>query len=369
MLEAFWDEAQVAGVELPREEPVTAQAFSAARRKLPPQLLRALVTEAARTFDDVHGDAFRFRGRRLLAVDGARRFVRRSPELERRFGKVRGAHYPQTLVTTLFDVTAKVPIDVVLGRAEDCERREFARVLDSTAEGDVLVLDRGYPSFDVFVMLLEAGVDFVARMPASQTFAAVEKFVAGTAPEAVIELGPSTKSVLQGHPPISLRIVRYEHKGATPWILVTTLAPQDFSVADLGEAYHRRWQIEEFYKLLVAKYFGQGHLHATWAGGVEQEIYAQMLFVTIARTLMALAAKTADVPFEHLSQKAAILAVGDHITRLVLRSPPETALATLRRLLHRISRALQRPRPGRSSPRRSLLPNSRWIASGRRGGG
>ena len=70
-----------------------------------------------------------------------------------------------------------------------------------------------------------------------------------------------------------------------------------------------------------------------------------------------------------LSQKAAILAVGDNLTRLVLRAPPQRAAVTLTRLLARIARALERPRPGRSWPRRSLQPQTRWTPSGRRGGG
>jgi hypothetical protein len=368
MLEAFWDEASSSGLALPRADPVSAQAFSAARRKLPPELLRTLVHDAADTFDRDYGESFGFRGRRLLAVDGARRFVRRSAELQRHFGSPIAAHYPQTHITTLFDVRAKVPIDVVLGRVDACERQQLAKVLDRTRDGDVVVLDRGYPSFDVFVMLLESGLDFVARMPMSQTFRVVEDFVASGAREATIELGPSKKSVLGGHPPIRLRIVREQRGDADPWILITTLAATEFGTADIAEIYRLRWQVEEYYKLLVTKYFGQGQLHAKWAGGVEQEIYAQMLFVVITRSLMAAAAKAANVPYEHLSQKAAILAAGNHLTRLVLRSPQHLLRATLQRLLRRIARALERPRPGRSHPRRSLQPQPRWSARGRRGG-
>jgi len=55
--------------------------------------------------------------------------------------------------------------------------------------------------------------------------------------------------------------------------------------------------------------------------GVEQEVYAQLLFVAITRQLMAAVAHAAEVPYDRLSQKGAILAVGDHLTRLVLAQP------------------------------------------------
>ncbi len=369
MLDAFWDEASGSGLELPCEDPVTAQAFCAARRKLPPELLRTLLNDAADAFDRDYGESFRFRGRRLLAVDGARRFVRRSDELRREFGSPGEAHYPQAHVTTLFDVLSKVPLDVVLGPTHVCERRQLSKVLGRTRKGDVAVLDAGYPSFDVFVMLIESGLDFVARMPMSHTFTVVEEFVAGGDREATIELPPSLNSVLQGHPPIRVRIVREQRGDADPWILITTLRADEFDAADIAKIYGLRWPVEEYYKLLVAKYFGQGQFHAKWVGGVEQEIYAQMLFVVITRSLMAAASQATGVPYEHLSQKGAILAVGDHLTRLVLRSPPRQMETVLQRLLKRIARAVEKPRPGRSSPRRSLQPQRRWTAAGRRGGG
>jgi len=369
MLEAFWDEAHDGGLALTRDTPVTAQAFSAARHKLPSDVIRSLLHRAADAFDREHAQSFRFCGRRLLAVDGARRFVERSDELERHFGSPAAAHYPQTHVTTLFDVCSKVPVDVVLGPVDACERRQLQKVLDRTRDDDIVVLDRGYPSFDVFVMLLESGLDFVARMPMSQTFAVIEDFAQSGAREAVIEVPPSKKSVLKGHPPLRLRVVREQRGDADPWILITTLSQDDFDAAAIAAIYGLRWPIEEFYKLLVTKHFGQGKFHAKWVGGVEQEVYAQMLFVVITRSLMATAAKVAEVPYEELSQKAAILAVGDNLTRLVLRAPPQRAAVTLTRLLARIARALERPRPGRSWPRRSLQPQTRWTPSGRRGGG
>jgi hypothetical protein len=300
-------------------------------------------------------------------VDGARRFVQRSGALLRAFGRPEGAHYPQFHLTTLFDVLAKVPQDAVLGPYGSNERVQLAKVLDRTRAGDVLVLDAGYPSFDVFVMLLESGLDFVARMPVSQTFGAIEDFVASGNDDADIELHPPASSVLRGMGPIRLRVVRVARRDGV-WILVTTLPRTEFTVADLAEAYGLRWEIEELYKLLVAEYFGQGFFHARSVRGVEQEVHAQLLFVAITRHLTACAARDAAVPDANVSQKGAILAVGDHLTRLVLTAPPEQTRRHLRLLLERIARARYKPRPGRSHPRRSLLPQRRWGPNGRRGG-
>lgn len=364
MLEAFWGEARSFGLALPQQEPVTAQAFSAARAKLPSALVRGLVHEAADAFERVHGKRFRWRGRRLLGVDGARRFVQGSDELRRRFGGPEGAHYPQFHLTTLFDVVSKVPQDAVLGPYGSDERVQLAKVLDRTLDDDVLVLDAGYPSFDVFVMLMESRLDFVVRVPATGTFRAIEKFLASAGSDADVVLHPPDGSVLRGMGPITLRVVRVA-RGDGIWVLVTTLPRGEFDVQDIADAYGLRWEVEEFYKLLVTEYFGQGFFHARSVRGVEQEVYAQLLFVAVTRHLMAGVSRDEGVAYERISQKAAILAVGDHLTRLVLAAPADQARKHLRLLFERIARARYKPRPGRSHPRRSLLPQPRWGQIGR----
>jgi len=365
MLEAFWDEAHSAGCELPREEPVTAQAFSAARHKLPPRVVRSLVHCAADAFYDTHGADFLWHGRRLLAVDSASRTLQASDELWRQFGGHTTAHYPQARVSVLFDVLAELPLDVVAGRYCASERQQLAEMIEQTQQGDVVVFDRGYPSFDLFMMLQVSGADFVARMPTGSTFAVVEEFIESGEAETFVDLPAPRHSPLFGIDPIPVRLVRVERRDGTPWVLATSLVGDEFEAADIADAYTRRWRIEEFYKCLVTDYFGQGMFHARWTGGVRQEIYAQMLFVAITRTLMASAARAAKVPCRDLSTKAAILAVGDHLTRLMLSPRGRRDPAHVTRLLRRIARALERPRPGRSYPRRSRRPEPRWGPRGR----
>lgn len=374
MLEAFWDESRAFGLELPRDEPVSAQAFSAARQKLPAKLVRGLLNAAAEEFDDAHGERFRWHGRRLLAVDGQRRFVQPSDELRRELGGP-GSHYPQCHVSVLYDVCARLPIDAAVGPYGTCERRQLVvELFDRTREGDVLVVDSGYPGFDVFAILAEGGRDFIARVPTRGTFKQVEDFVASGERDADLVLPPTRNSLLRGMEPLQLRVVRVDEPGGAPepWILLTTLPRAEISVDDLADAYHRRWEVETFHGQLVSEHFGQGYFHARTRRGVEQEIFAQMLFAAISRHLTACASDAAGVNDEEVPAKAAVLACGDHLTRLVLRWPPEQARANLTRLLKRIASARERPRKPRkqqSYPRRSLRPKRRWGARGRTAGG
>lgn len=256
----------------------------------------------------------------------------------------------------------------MLGRYGADERAQLLLVLDRAKAGDVFVLDRSYPAFDVFSVLTLRGLDFVVRVPASSTFKAVEEFMAIGRRDGVIELVPPPGSPMRDMQPLRVRIVVVPRRGDEPRVLLTSLRAPEFSAADIADAYTRRWRIEEFYKLLVGTYFGQGFFHARTVRGVEQELLAQMLFVAIARLLAATAAQTADVPYELLSQKAVVLAMADHLTRLTLRQPPERAHAHLTQLFERLPRAVEKPRRSRSYPRRSLLPARKWRPAGRRSG-
>jgi hypothetical protein len=368
MIESFWHEAQSFDLPLPQEKPVTAQAFSAARAKLPASVVRSILHRAAEEFGAQHGTDFRWRGRRLLAVDGACRIVQPSDELRRAFGGPQGSHYPQIHVTALFDVCSQVPLDAVVGRFASDERAQLFEVLGQGRPGDVFVLDRGYPSFDVLAMLLLHEMDFVVRVPASSTFKEVAEFLATGRSQGVIKLHSHSHSPARGMESFAVRIVVVPRRGEEPWVLLTSLLAAEFPADAIADAYTQRWRIEEYYKLLAGSYFGQGFFHAKSVRGVEQEVFAQMLFVAVARCLAAAAAKLAEVPYERLSQKAVVLATADHLTRIVLGGPTEQTRAHLLQLLRRIGAAVERPRPGRSYPRRSLLPARKWGRHGRRGG-
>ncbi len=365
-IESFWHEAQSFGLPLPQQKPVSAQAFSEARAKLPAAVVRCLLQRVSGELDAQHGADFLWRGRRLLAVDGACRVVQASDALRRAFGGPQGSHYPQIHVTALFDVCSQAPLDAVVGRYGSDERAQLFEVVGQARPRDVLVLDRGYPSFDVLAMLRLHELDFVVRVPASSTFKEVSAFLATGRGQGVVRLHPHDRSHARGMESFAVRVVVVPRRGEEPWVLLTSLPAAEFPADAVADAYTRRWRVEEHFKLLAGSYFGQGFFHGRTVRGVEQEVFAQMLFVAVARCLAAAAAKIAQVPYERLSQKAVVLAMADHLTRIVLGGPAEQARAHLLHLLRRIGAAVYRPRPGRSYPRRSLLPARKWARDGKR---
>jgi hypothetical protein len=365
LLEAFCDEATDLGLDPSCRGRVSAAAFCQARAKLDPQSVRRLLHAVGERFDADHGARFRFKGRRLLAVDGTKFLLQRSAALWDQFGGTPNAHHPLTMVATLFDVLSKVPLDVDVARHDDAERAQLPRLLARTGERDVVILDRGYPSFDVFVMLARAKRDFVVRLQAS-SFKVVEHFVAAGAEEGHVVIEPPQSATEQDAEALRLRVVVVRRPGHDVVVLLTTLGPEEFSADEIRAVYRLRWEVEEYYKLVQAPFFGQGQFHARTRRGVEQEIFAQALFVAVTRHLMASASKTHDKPYAEISQKAAVLALGKRLTQLALQRDPQIAAGAMHLLIERIADARQPCRPGRRHPRRSFLPERLWSPIGKR---
>jgi len=145
------------------------------------------------------------------------------------------------------------------------------------------------------------------------------------------------------------------------------LTAHECALSEIADVYRMRWEVEEFFKAMKGPYIGQGQFRSKSPTGVRQEVSALVLFLAITR-LCVEAVDDNTVPQRGKpSQKAAVMAVACHLTRILLPTEHGQVLRELQLLGQRISQARYRPRAGRSFRRVSLKPTPRWGASGRRG--
>ena len=223
LLDALWDEARSHGLRLPTEVPISAASFCEARAKITPRLLRRMVHEiATHAFQD-EGVSRRWRGRRVFALDGSKINLQRSPDLHRAFGTPHDAHCPQLLLSVLLDVCAKHPVDFEIAPFASDERQHLLAILPSLAEGDLLILDRGYPSHEILQALVQAKIDFLIRVPASSTFRVVDELRASGQSERVCELAPPPGSP-SDWAGLTLRAVKIPVPDACDAYFLTSLA-------------------------------------------------------------------------------------------------------------------------------------------------
>jgi hypothetical protein len=367
LLADLWAEAEELGLELPRATPVSAAAICGARQRLDADVFRDLLYALA----DSHGEGIAaqgpttWRGRRVYAVDGQKVNLRRSDDLHRHFGTPENAHSPLALYSVLVDVCARMPVDFELSGHRTSERDHLARMLDSLAVGDLLILDRGYPSHAILQDLDARGIDFVIRVPASHSFGVVDDFRESGKCDDTVTVTPPDDAPEEWRD-LELRLVRIVGSNE-PAFYLTSLRKDQASRTDIAGLYKQRWQVEEYFKAFTGEYVGQRQFRSTMPSGIRQEFGALTLLYALSRIVAGKANEQIEVEGAFVSQKAAVLAMGTLLMKVTLAPTATAALQFIERSMRRLLQTLDQPRPGRSYPRRSLKPTPKWGPSGRNG--
>jgi hypothetical protein len=361
---AFFRQARRSGL-WPEAEAVHRSAVTKARAKLSWAAFAQVHQEAVQLAYALwpHTEADTWQGLSVFAIDGSKYRLPASPELRQAFDPDSGldhpgqGHYPQCLVSTVHDVFRRLPIARSVQPIADAnEREELKALLPQIPAGGVLLLDRGYPSYDLIAYLNRHYAGYwLFRCPARSTFPAVEAFVRSGRDQAMITL-PFSKTQS-----VTLRALRLQSPDGTLSVLLTNLVgdPQ-FSREALIALYFRRWEVEIQYRdektSLEIETF-----HSHTENGVRQELFAIVIMSVIARVLMRLTTDPHHPSHAEPQFKNAMITLANEATVLTPQHP-ERALAIFQELLQEIARVLYYPpkTPRPPQPRISKQPTNKW---------
>ena len=365
-LAELWEQCRRLGVALPQPQPVSASSICAARAKIHADVFRrihrAILEQAPR---ETAGQLWH--GHRIFAVDGSKLNLPRPLAQEGYRTPSSNAHYPQGLLSCLYQLRSRIPVDFDL-LAHGNERLAALAHLRALAPGDVVVYDRGYYSFQLLHAHAERRLQAVFRLQRNAS-ALFRDFILGDRTDHTVTVTPSA-DVLRQHPqaafqPCRVRLIKYT-VGTTTYTLATTLLDrQRYSVRDLADLYHGRWSIEELYKiskqLLTVEEF-----HGQTERTVQQELFAHFSLIALARLFTNRSEESfrADPgkPAMQANFKSSLRTVARHLEGLFLEHAAMLG-KTVERILAGIAACRQRQRPNRSFPRLSRKPASKWRSS------
>jgi hypothetical protein len=351
--------------------PPTAGAFARSRQKIPLELFQGLYDQAVEqvTAQAAEFDETRWNGFRVYAIDGTKKNLPHSSELAEHFGVPEGAHFPQALVCALYDVLAKIPSDVIWGPYRASERALAKELYADLGPEDLLLMDRGFPSFEILDDLSAKMVNFLVRLPKTGMFREVGEFLANGGVDGVVTIAPCAKLVRerldagQAAPTaLCLRVVKVTVPGSTaePAVFITTLHDAErFPPRVLSDLYHLRWEEEEFYKL-IKELLAAENIRGKSCLLVHQELIAMYLYCVLARMLTFEAAARHGIEPSQIPQQHAFLAASRYLDRLFTAQGPEDCERLLTRCVDEIAWRRYQKRPGRSHPRRSRSSFGKW---------
>ncbi len=269
----------------------TKGALTQSRAKLNPWAFIRLNEVATQTFYN-EAEIYGWYNFRLLAVDGTRLVLPNHPSVIEEFGQHKfgpNADSPRclALASMLYDVLNQVTIDAQIAPYKESEKDLLHLHLEKTEKGDLLLLDRGYPSIALMYLLIGKGIEFCIRMK-EDWWLSVKDFVESGKKEIIVEffLPKKDRKKLSDYPeliekPIKCRLIKIELEDGSKEVLCTSMLDcEKYKYDDFEQLYHYRWNEEEAYKLLKSRIELENFSGKT-ARAIKQDFHAKVLLMSL----------------------------------------------------------------------------------------
>jgi len=270
---------------------ITKGALTQARAKLNEWAFTRLNEVAVNSFYD-NAEYNVWHGMRLLAVDGTRLVLPNHPSVVEEFGQHSfgpKADSPRSLAlaSMLYDVLNQITIDAQIAPYSESEGDLLSKHLDKIKEGDLLLLDRGYPCFWLLFMLKARNIEFCVRLK-DNWWLKVKDFAESREKERIVtfSLPKKDRSKLKDYPhmqdaTITCRLLKIELETGETEILCTSLIDAEkYPHEEFKQLYHFRWNEEEAYKLLKSRVELEDFSGKT-ARAVKQDFHAKTFLLTL----------------------------------------------------------------------------------------
>jgi len=359
-LNKFW---KILSGSVVAQNVVTKAALCKARKKLKSEAFVELNTKAVQYFNE-QANPLTWHGFFLKAVDGSTVKLPNFPEIVEHFGTWnprQGAPLPMARISQLFDPLNGITHHALIAPKSTGERELAAKHFEHLKERDLVLLDRGYPAFWLFKLILFYKANFCSRISCTK-WKIIRRFMKSGLLEQVIVLSVPATSIaacknlqLDTHP-IRLRLVRVELESGESEVLITSLIDMKKYPHQLfAELYHDRWPIEEDYKVLkcrieVENFSGKSQL------SVYQDFHAAVFSKNITAMLVAsarenVASETASRMLFYKSNFTQALSTMRDTIVVLLRGSRKAIVKIISDLLETIAKAVEPMRPGRKYPR------------------
>jgi len=240
----------------------TKSAFVQARKKVKPevfeQLSQLLVNEF---YTDNELAIKRWKGFRLLSVDGSRVTLPITKELKDIYGESKNQSKTtivQARCSVMYDVLNKYVIEGVLAPLKEGERTLALSHLEYCKSNDLVLYDRGYPSYDFIFQHTKRSLDYLIRVKISFS-QLVKDFEQSKKKSLIVEIYPGKNTNVSNKEytkncAIKVRLIRVAlGKGQVEVLMTSLLNSIKYPTSLFKQLYFKRWGVETFYDELKNK--------------------------------------------------------------------------------------------------------------------
>ncbi len=342
---------------------VSKVALCKARKKLKYEAFTELNKHAIGYFNE-HFSPLTWNGFYLKAVDGSTATLPNFPEICNHFGmwnSRKGDPVPKARISQMFDPLNRITFHALIAPKSVGERAMAANHFEHLTDQDLVLLDRGYPAFWIFKLILSRNAHFCSRI-SNKKWKVIRDFMNSGEHEQIVSIEAPTTSLeaCQKHQltssPILVRLVRVELDSGEVEVLITSLVDcEKYPFHLFADLYHDRWPVEEDYKVMKCRielenFSGQSDL------SVYQDFHARVFTKNITSMLAYAAQPIVSETTKNRTHQyrvnftQALSTMRDTIVLLFQRSM--SAIQEMSTdILETFAKATEPVRPGRKFPR------------------
>ena len=331
-----------------------------ARSRLPVGVWRRLFGWLSHRAQTLSAPLDRWRGHRVVLVDGTCVSMPETPGLLAAFGRSRGYHgegrYPLARLVTLALANTMTVVGYALGAYRQDETTLSFALLERLEKGDLLVGDRRFAGAALYHRYRSRGLSFLtpvhqalkvsrlkrlARCPGGGFLTTLRITDAYRRKDPTLPAGVMVRLI-----PVA---IRSRGKRETTWLVTSLLDANRYPAREIVALYARRWRIETLFREVKID-LSADVLRSKTAEGVRKEMIARLIAVNVVRMIILEAAIRHGVDPLRISFAHAIRAILVFAPALAVE-PIWKLPAIYEAMLQEIASHSVPERPGRIEPR------------------
>ncbi|MBD3639240.1 MAG: IS4 family transposase [Crocinitomicaceae bacterium] len=236
---------------------MTSSAFVQSRKKLKPDLfydLNQVILKEYYTDNDENVKLYK--GMRVLSIDGSTLGLPFSKDILKHYSTYNNQNKTEDVdlgrVSVLYDVLNNMVLDGYLRPFSQGENTIAMEHIQYAQKGDLIIMDRNYPSFNLAWHMQQQGIDFLFRCQTGFSNKVKEFYESGKRDE-IIHIQAKRKKSFKNLPYdrtsyLKVRMLRIELDSGEAEILMTSLLDKkEFPHKIFKDLYFKRWGVETFY--------------------------------------------------------------------------------------------------------------------------
>jgi hypothetical protein len=281
-----------------KHKTISNSAFNQARMKIKPDLFKHFITALNKQFySDNDERVVLWNNFRLIGCDGSTLTLPVTKELEKKYTHNVNQHTTDVLLartSILYDLENGMILDGILAPFSKGERQLATFQIQGLKKSpfkELIIFDRGYPSFDLIYNLNRLKINYLMRV--KPNFSNVTKeFMEGSSMDVITEIKPGKNlniidKLYKKNQPIKVRLVKSLLDSGETELLITSLMNQsEYPTSLFKELYFKRWGIETNYdklknKLLIESFTGYSE------ASIFQDFYCTLFLSNIQSHLVS----------------------------------------------------------------------------------